>query len=45
MRYNASNFIRQFVTILSLNKTRNLMGAVRLFLFWGAVTYCTHFSF
>ena len=48
MRYNAGNFIGQFVTILSVNKTRNRMGAKRsffigmgaavpIFLFWSNV--------
>ena len=48
MRYNAGNFIGQFVTILSVNKTRNRMGAMRsffigmgaaapIFLFWSNV--------
>ena len=43
--YNDGNFIGQFVTILSLNKTRELwMGAMRsFFLFMGAD--CAHFSF
>ena len=29
--YNVDNFIGQFVTILSVNKTRESMGAVRSF--------------
>ena len=29
--YNNTNFIGQFVTILSVNKTRELMGAMRSF--------------
>ena len=33
--YNVHNFIGQFVTILSVNKTRELMGAVRPFFVGG----------
>ena len=40
--YNIPNFIGQFATILSVNKTRIFqMGALRLFCFLGA--YCAHF--
>ena len=31
MEYSIPNFIGQFVTILSVNKTRNRMGAMRSF--------------
>ena len=41
--YNVLNFIGQFVTILSVNKTRELMGAVRSF-FIGMGADCAHFS-
>ena len=48
MEYSIPNFIGQFVTILSVNKTRNRMGAMRsffigmgaaapIFLFWSNV--------
>jgi len=40
--YNRANFIGQFVTILSVNKTRDLMGAVRSF-FIGVGAFCAHF--
>ncbi len=41
--YNTPNYIGQFVTILSVNKTRETkMGAMRSFLL-GAVTFCAHF--
>ena len=42
--YNTRKFIGQFVTILSVNKTRELMGALRLF-FIGMGAYCAHFLF
>jgi hypothetical protein len=34
-RYNSQKSIGQFVTILSVNKTRELMGALRSFFVYG----------
>ena len=41
--YNTPNFIGQFVTFLSVNKTRESMGAMRSFLFCMGAD-CAHFS-
>ena len=40
--YNPLNFIGQFVTILSVNKTRELDGRFALIFCWVGA-YCAHF--
>ena len=45
MVYNIPNFIGQFVTILSVNKTRESDGRIALIFCLGAVTFCTQFLF
>ena len=44
-RYNSPNFIGQFVTILSVNKTRDLMGALRSFFVGGQARSAPIFVF